>query len=102
MVRAATPTLPKKWDQMPTPLLVVEILSATTRRRDQEQKRHFYLRIGVAECWMVDRWNRSICVVRPDAEDLLADSILEWRPAGAHETLRIDVAAYFEESLGAK
>lgn len=101
MVRPATATLPKKWDEMPTPSLVVEILSRTTRRRDQEQKRRFYLRIGVAEYWMVDRWNRSICAVRPDSEDLIADSLLEWRPASARETLHIDVAAYFDEALGA-
>ncbi len=42
MVRPATPTLPETWEHMPTPLLVVEILSQTTRRRDQEQKRAFY------------------------------------------------------------
>ena len=35
MVRRATVPLPEKWDQMPTPSLVVEILSRTTRRRDR-------------------------------------------------------------------
>ena len=100
MVRPATPTLPETWEQMPTPSLVVEILSRTTRRRDQEQKRGFYLRIGVAEYWMVDRWSRSIRVVRRDAPDVVADSVLEWRPDGAPEALRIDVAAFFDEALG--
>ena len=100
MVRPATPALPKRWEQMPTPMLVVEILSRTTQRRDREQKRGFYLRTGVSEYWMVDRWSRSIRVVRRDADDLVAESALEWRPDGAREALRIDVAAYFDEALG--
>ena len=100
MLRPATSTLPETWEQMPAPSLVVEILSRTTRRRDREQKRRFYLRIGVAEYWMVDRWSGSIHVVRPDVEDLVSETVLEWRPTGASEPLRIDVAAYFREALG--
>jgi len=100
MVRPATPTLPTKWDEMPTPLLVVEIFSRTTRRRDEHQKRRFYQRIGVGEYWMVDRWSRTIRVVRGDVIDQTAQSVLEWHPIGAREPLRIDVAAYFDEALG--
>lgn len=100
MVRPATPTLPETWEQMPTPSLVVEILSRTTRRRDHEQKRGFYLRIGVAEYWIVDRWSRSIRVVHREAADVVAESVLEWRPDGVREALRIDAAAYFDEALG--
>ena len=100
MVRGATVPLPEKWELMPTPSLVVEILSRTTHRRDHEQKRGFYLRLGIAEYWLVDRWSRSIRVVRRDAVDVVAESILEWQPSGASEALRIDVAAYFDEALG--
>jgi len=100
MVRRAAATLPETWEQMPTPSLVVEILSHTTRRRDDEQKRGFYLRVGIAEYWMVDRWSRRIRVVRRGAPDLVAASLLEWQPDGAGEPLRIDVAAYFDEALG--
>ena len=100
MVRPLMTTLPKKWVDMPTPLLVVEILSRTTQRRDREQKRNFYLRIGVAEYWMVDRWERCIHVVRRDAPDVVADAQLQWQPHGATEPMHIDVAAYFDEALG--
>lgn len=100
MVRPATPRLPETWEQMPVPSLVVEILSRTTRQRDQQQKLGFYLRLGVAEYWMVDRWSRRIRRVRRDAPDLITDSVLEWRPDGAREALRIDVPTYFEEALG--
>lgn len=100
MVRPATPTLPLTWAEMPTPLLVVEIFSRTTRRRDEQQKRAFYQRIGVGEYWMVDRWSRTIRVVHGDGADTVAESVLEWSPSGAREALRIDVAAYFDEALG--
>jgi Uma2 family endonuclease len=36
------------------PDLVVEILSATTRRRDEVLKRRLYARFGVREYWVVD------------------------------------------------
>ena len=100
MVRPATPTLPATWAEMPTPLLVVEIFSRTTRRRDEQQKRAFYQHIGVPEYWMVDRWSRTLRVVRGDADDRVAESVLEWHPGDASEALRIDVAAYFDEALG--
>jgi Uma2 family endonuclease len=102
MVRPVTPTRPKKWADRPTPLLVVEVLSRTTQRRDREQKRNFYLRIGVAEYWMVDRWDRCIHVLRRDGSDIIADSQLEWQPESATEPLLIDVAAYFAAALGAR
>ncbi len=100
MVRAATSTLPETWADMPTPHLVVEILSGTTRRRDHEQKRAFYLRIGVAEYWIVDRWSRSIRVVRADVEDVINKSVLQWQPSAASEPLTINVAEYFTNALG--
>ncbi len=100
MVRPATLTLPSTWAEMPTPLLVVEVLSRTTRRRDEQQKRAFYQRIGVPEYWMVDRWSRSIRVVRGDETERVEDSVPEWHPVGASEALQMDVAAYFDEALG--
>ena len=101
MVRPATPALPQTWAEMPTPLLVVEILSQTTRRRDHVQKRAFYLRLGVAEYWIVDRFERTIRVIRPDVDDVDCDTELVWFPSGATEALRMDVAALFFAALGA-
>ncbi len=101
MVRPATAILPTSWAEMPTPSLVVEILSGTTRRRDTEQKRAFYLRIGVQEYWIVDRWSRNIRVVRPDTADVVAETMLEWQPHRTPDTLRINVKAFFVEALGA-
>ena len=43
-----------------TPLVVVEVLSPSTRSRDQKIKATHYLRKGVAELWLVDVDARSI------------------------------------------
>jgi len=37
-----------------TPALVVEILSPSTRKRDEQIKRRLYARFGVREYWVVD------------------------------------------------
>lgn len=42
------------------PLVVVEILSPPTRSRDRRVKAKHYLRMGVAELWLVDGAARSI------------------------------------------
>lgn len=100
MVRPITATPPLIWAEAPTPSLVVEILSAATRRRDHVQKREFYLRIGVAEYWTVDRWDRTIRVITPATDDVVLDSALVWRPSRTTDGLVIDVAEYFREALG--
>jgi len=100
MVRPVTPTRPTTWAEMPTPSLVVEILSRTTRRRDNEQKRAFYLRIGVAEYWIVDRFDRTIRIITANADDMVCDTTLVWCPSGATEALHIDVPAFFLAALG--
>ncbi|MBL0170555.1 MAG: Uma2 family endonuclease [Gemmatimonadaceae bacterium] len=100
MVRPNTPSIPSTWELAPIPLLVVEIASRTTRRRDHAQKREFYLRSGVAQYWIVDGERRTILVVAPNADDVVADRELVWQPTGANAALIIDVAAYFHEALG--
>jgi hypothetical protein len=32
--------------------------------------------------------------------DVIVDTVLQWRPTGANDTLRIDVAACFDEAIG--
>lgn len=95
MVRAAAPA--RDWEDLPVPILVVEVLSGSTRRRDVGAKRDFYLDIGVAEYWVVDRDKRTVRVVRAGSADELRSAELVWRPAGASEALIIRVAELFEE-----
>ena len=98
MVRPIT-SPPDTWDLAPIPLLVVEILSRTTWRRDHEAKRLYYLRNGVAEYWIVDGVERTIQVAKPNADDVVIDSQLEWLPTGVREPLVINVVEYFREAL---
>jgi Uma2 family endonuclease len=51
------------WVDAPVPLLVVEVLSDYTRRRDHVQKREFYLQVQIPEYWIVDIDQESIRVV---------------------------------------
>lgn len=50
------------------PDLVVEVLSASTRRRDLLEKRKTFERFGVAEYWVVDPAVDAVQVFRPDLE----------------------------------
>jgi Uma2 family endonuclease len=46
------------------PDLVVEILSDSTRRRDETLKRHLYERFGVLEYWLVDPIRKTLRILR--------------------------------------
>lgn len=100
MVRPTTHPRPIPWEAAAVPILVVEILSRTTQRRDHAQKREFYLENGVAEYWIVDGNSRSIHVVQPGRRDTVTDATLVWQPERATEPLVIDLVAYFREALG--
>jgi Uma2 family endonuclease len=99
LVRKRVLPLPEKWDEMPIPFLVVEILSKSTKLRDAKAKRLLYLDAGIAEYWIVDGETRSIRVVRKASDDVLTDT-LRWHPTGATEPMVLDVAAMFREALG--
>ena len=91
MVRAERLRPVKDWDDAPAPLLVVEALSASTRRRDNLQKRELYLDAGVGEYWMIDPDGGSVRVVRRGTEDVVATTDLEWNPPGATRPLVLSV-----------
>jgi Uma2 family endonuclease len=92
---------PAAWKDAPKPILVVEILSDSTARRDLGPKRELYLRAGIAEYWMVDHESRTVRVVRPGGPEVIARDRIEWHPAGAAEALVIDLPALFREALDA-
>jgi Uma2 family endonuclease len=89
----AKPTTP--WDKAPLPILIVEILSDSTRRRDRMQKREFYTDARVEEYWIVDGENATIASVRAGREDVLSSGELTWSPSRATVPLRIDLAQVF-------
>ena len=95
MIRAASSGVHgNAWEKLPPPLLVVEALSPTTRRRDLVNKREYYLDAGAGEYWVLDNERREIRVIRSGVEDAVARELLVWRAAPT-EPLVLDVAALF-------
>lgn len=84
----------KDWDDAPSPLLVVEVLSPTTRRRDVGAKRDLYLSAGAGEYWVIDPDERCVRVIRAAREDTVVGDTLIWSPHGA-DPLSVDVSALF-------
>lgn len=99
VVRQTPVPPPERWDDLPTPILVVEVLSPSTKRADLVKKRAFYIESGIPEYWIVDGEARSIRVVRAVGETVETKS-LRWEPVGAVSPLEIDLAAFFTEALG--
>jgi Uma2 family endonuclease len=89
-----TPASAKGRIQGPDLLLVVEVLSKSTARRDRTIKREFYARIGVHEYWIVDQAARRVERWRAGAAEAeLESGALAWRPVGAARALLIDLPA---------
>jgi Uma2 family endonuclease len=84
------------WEKLPPPLLVVEVLSLTTRRRDLVSKREYYLDAGVGDYWVLDSERREIRVVRRGEDDVVARWALVWRAVAA-KPLVIDVQELFAD-----
>jgi Uma2 family endonuclease len=97
MVRPDAPG--RAWEDKPLPILVVEVLSRATRRRDLQVKRDFYMKKEIPEYWAIDRTARTVTRFMPGTSEV-ARSILAWSPPGIPATLEIDVAAMFSETIG--
>ena len=97
MVRALHPAEHPDWDDAPIPILIVEVLSPSTRRRDQVKKRSLYMDAGVADYWMIDPELRAITAVRAGREDVVAleHEMMRWSPDGAAAELTFDLARVF-------
>ena len=87
----------KTWRTAPIPMLVVEVHSPYTWRRDHEQKRKFYLERGVAEYWMIDPEERTVTVVRAGEATVVVAEMLTWRPPGTWTPLELDVRTLFTD-----
>lgn len=83
------------WNEQPIPILVVEVLSPSTRRRDREQKRSLYMDAGVPEYWLLDPERGTGTVVTSDGSDLTAGDVLIWHPGRAASALEIQLARLF-------
>ena len=95
MVRQAPPRKRTAWEDMPLPILVVEVLSPYTRRRDRMQKRKLYMDAGIAEYWMVDPEKESITIVQRGRADVTARDTLIWQPPSVSPALNVQLADVF-------
>ncbi len=77
------------------PILIVEVLSDSTRRRDRMQKRDLYMDAGVAEYWIVDPGQRAITSVRPGRDDRESRDRLTWTVEGVATSLAVDLEEVF-------
>jgi Uma2 family endonuclease len=100
MVRPLPVPAPATWEEMPAPILVIEVLSPATRRGDLVQKRALYLDNGIPTLWLFDPDARNVGVARPGQPDVVITDRLVWHPDGASEPLIIEVEALFGSVLG--
>ena len=96
MVRQPQGHKKARWETAPKPILIVEVLSDSTRRRDQNQKKDFYMDAGVAEYWIVDPDRRTVTVVKPGVAECVEREQVTWSPPGISQTLTIQVGEIFE------
>lgn len=75
----------KTWEDLPYPILAVEILSpfSASRRRDLNTKRLAYLKLGIAEYWVVDLDKRCVHVWSTGHAEAIVMDALTWRPSPA-------------------
>ncbi len=95
MVRQLWTGPDRSWDNAPIPILIVEVFSASTRRRDQNQKKDLYIDAGIDEYWMIDPERHAVIVVRPEGTERTVTDILTWSPPGSSSPLEIRVADLF-------
>ena len=87
------------WSAVRDLLLVVEVLSPSTARRDRFHKRKLYQQQGVAIIWLVDPDRRLVEVWTPDAHfPVVETERVSWHPADTTEPLVIDIAALLRET----
>ena len=80
-VTAGSPGDGAKWQDLPLPLLVAEVLSDSTGHRDIGKKREAYLRINIPTYWVIDADERRGYVWTPSSpEPVTVTDVLRWQP----------------------
>jgi Uma2 family endonuclease len=92
---------PRRWVDVDTLVLALEVLSPSTARADRTVKRRLFQRVGVPEYWIVDLDARLVERWRPreDRPEIVAETLV-WQPAAAHPPLTIELPAFFTAVLG--
>ncbi|MBK9690884.1 MAG: Uma2 family endonuclease [Gemmatimonadetes bacterium] len=86
------------WLTLRTVLLAAEVLSASSARADRFTKRRLYQERGVPLYWLIDPDARTAEIWRPtDDFPTVERTALIWRPEGATEEFRLELAELFRE-----
>ena len=81
-----------EWKDLPVPLLVVEVLSDSTARRDVGKKREAYLLLNIPTYWVVDASARHVLVWTSERDEpVTMTDVLRWQPSDSHPPLEIPV-----------
>ena len=87
---------PRSWAEAGLPILVVEVISPSSRSRDRIIKRPRYQRAGIAEYWIVDIESRLVeRWTQDDERPEVITGMLRWSPNGAATALVIDLDPIF-------
>ncbi|MCU0634057.1 MAG: Uma2 family endonuclease [Gemmatimonadaceae bacterium] len=69
------------WPEVPPPVLAIEVLSPSTRKRDRHRKRPAYLQHGVRAVWLVDVDHRRVERWHTGAEfPVIEEESFRWSP----------------------
>ena len=81
-------------------MLVVEVLSDSTRRRDFGKKRGAYARLLIPAYWIVDPEKQRVAVwTAISPEPSFVTDVVRWQPLADAPALEISLAAIFAPAL---
>jgi len=91
--------LPARWTSAPYPILVAEVLSPSSDRRDLRDKPPAYQGLRIPDYWVIDRFERRALVwTRGEREPAIVTTELRWQPRGDVEPLVVPLATLFPSS----
>ncbi|MCW2763757.1 MAG: hypothetical protein JWR85_3958 [Marmoricola sp.] len=95
-VYKSTPQAPNDWAGW-IPEIVVEVVSASSRHRDYEEKPEEYFLFGVREYWIVDRSEQKLVVYRRVGGQWAVRAVQppEFYECGLLKGLQVDIGAVF-------
>ena len=85
-----------QWSRIRNLLIVVEVVSRATSRRDRFSKRRLYQEVGIPCYWIVDPDKRLIEIWKPeDTLPRVARDRVSWRPPGESEAFLLGLDQLF-------
>lgn len=86
----------RKWLDIRTLYLVIEVISPSSARADRFSKRRLYQEQGIPEYWVIDIDQRYVEVWTPDAHfPRIAREQLVWRHPSVEENCTVDLMKLF-------